>query len=248
MSLHTLRAFVLLLLLLGCSARPAPKTTDAGVHFPRADALGVVVLVPGVGTDARVFDLPGASLARSLWNAGYEVRVLRDHHAVAPALRAATRAGLPLYAVGLDLGGTAAYLAAPEVPALTGVVGIGAPVAFGGATRACAPMERAHNVDGGMGQDESDHRSDSAGANARENARAQRQARRVGGRIRSSRAGAATRSGVGGRVDRQPLTDGCALAMKHLEPSDSVDPLVASNGHRFLVDAAEMHACVNTEG
>ncbi len=136
MSIHTPRTSGLLLLLLECSALPAPKTTDAGVHYPRPDALGVVVLVPGVGTDARVFDLPGASLARALWRAGYDVRALRDHHAVAQALRAATRPGLPLYAVGLDLGGTAAYLAAPEVPALTGVVGIGAPVAFGGATRA----------------------------------------------------------------------------------------------------------------
>ena len=98
----------------------------------------VVVLIPGVGTDGRVFDRTGASLVDGLRRAGHQVVVLDDHRDVPADLRAvaASHPGAPLYAVGLDLGGTAAYLAAPEVGALRGGVGIGAPVAFGGATDA----------------------------------------------------------------------------------------------------------------
>ena len=98
----------------------------------------IVVLVPGVGTDGAVFDSPGASLAEGLRRAGHAVRVLDTHDDVAAELRAtgARYPGLDLYAVGLDLGGTALYRAAPEVESLRGVVGIAAPVAFGGASRA----------------------------------------------------------------------------------------------------------------
>ncbi len=95
--------------------------------------LALVVLVPGVGTDGRVFDLPGASLVNSLQHAGHEVRVLDTHLDLAQKLGPIDR---PFYVVGLDLGGTTAYLAAPRTPRMLGVVGIGAPVAFGGATAA----------------------------------------------------------------------------------------------------------------
>ncbi len=113
--MRTISAVVALLVLLGCGAER-----------------GVVVLVPGAGTDARVY----APLARSLVREGYEVRALDDHRDLPRRLTEAARPGLPLYAVGLDLGGTALYRAAPDVPALSGVVGVGAPVAFGGASRA----------------------------------------------------------------------------------------------------------------
>jgi pimeloyl-ACP methyl ester carboxylesterase len=95
--------------------------------------LALVVLVPGVGTDGRVFDLPGASLVNSLEHAGHDVMVLDSHLGLAAKLH---RIDQPFYVVGLDLGGTTAYLAAPETPRMLGVVGIGAPIAFGGATSA----------------------------------------------------------------------------------------------------------------
>ena len=99
----------------------------------------LVVLIPGAGTDARVFDLPGASLEASLRDAGHEVRVLDGHDRLTAKLRTIDR---DFYAVGLDLGGTAAYLAAPDLPRMRGVVGIGAPVAFGGATAALRHLFR----------------------------------------------------------------------------------------------------------
>jgi len=152
------------LLLTGCAPTlpvPTSAPVDGGStlrHYPRPDAEAVVVLVPGLGTNGLVWDLPGTGgLGPELWFEGHEVWVV---HRLGPnattlsdwasrisaALRqVATRAtGRPVFAVGHGLGGTALLDAAASDPGLVkGVAAFGAPLALREPSRALSALVRA---------------------------------------------------------------------------------------------------------
>jgi len=113
---------------------------------PRA----VVVLVPGLGTNGRVWDLPDVGgLAGELWFEDLDVQIVQDLGA-APSLAgwelrlrgwlkaaASRHPDVPLVGIGHGLGGTALLGVATSEPGLlAGVVLIGSPLALRAPTRA----------------------------------------------------------------------------------------------------------------
>lgn len=122
----------------GCGAAPRPAPSLGGdpphrAWAPPAEPRATVVLVPGLGTNGLVFDLPGAGgLAPALTRLGYRVVAAEppaDLAAATAALdRLAARYPGPTIGLGLDLGGTALYPTARYDALIT----IGAPIASGG--------------------------------------------------------------------------------------------------------------------
>ena len=137
----------------------APLTAFDGlmVHsYPAAGPRAVVVFVHGLGTNAKLWDLPKVGgLARRVWRAGYAVySVDLVSTGDAQPYEAGKRRlgqlltilgkrhlGTPLIGVGHDMGGTLLYALGAELGSpLAGVVGIGAPVAFGGYSKAVTQL------------------------------------------------------------------------------------------------------------
>lgn len=122
----------------GGAPRPAPRLGGDPPHrawAPPAEPRATVVLVPGLGTNGLVFDLPGAGgLAPALVRLGYRVVAAElpadaDLAAATAALdRLAARSAGPTIGLGLDLGGTALYGATGYDALIT----LGAPIASGG--------------------------------------------------------------------------------------------------------------------
>ena len=131
------------------------------VHgYPAEGPRAVVVFVHGLGTNARIWDLPEVGgLARRVWRSGYGVYTvdmvgLEDEaSAEAPykvrknrlgqllSILSKRHPGVPLLGVGHDIGGTLLYHLASETGSpLAGVVGLSAPVAFGGYSKAVTQL------------------------------------------------------------------------------------------------------------
>jgi len=143
----------------GTSLVPCPGAEGEGTAvytYPVEDPDGVVLLVHGLGTNAHVWSLPDGGLAAELWHEGFTVYSLDFNGGgeclgataqslaeietsitqVAAALKA-RHPSLPLWGIGFDIGGTTlARAAAREGSALAGVALFGAPLSFGGASRA----------------------------------------------------------------------------------------------------------------
>lgn len=125
----------------GCASAPIPAPPLVGeprhrIWNPTATPRGTVLLAAGLGTDSRLWDLPGAGgLAPALARRGLRVVALdlppgdlAECTAAVTRLAAALPGPRPLIGLGLDLGGTALLGA----DGLDGVIALGAPVASGG--------------------------------------------------------------------------------------------------------------------
>ena len=151
----------------GCSSpgmSSLPQVVVFGHLPPKKKMRALVVLVHGLGTNARIWHLPGyASLVSLLYNDGFGVFLLdystssvwgcpgvdrsenrglsfdslaNELVAVLSILRR-QEPDLSFYGVGFDVGGTALYQAVGKTPGLVeGVVGLAAPLSFGGWNRA----------------------------------------------------------------------------------------------------------------
>lgn len=132
--------------LAGCASAPAPAPPLVGeprhrIWNPTGTARGTVLLAAGLGTDSRLWDLPGTGgLAPALARRGLRVVAidlppgnLAECTAAVTRLAAELRVdGMtgrrPLIGLGLDLGGTALIGA----EGLDAIIALGAPVASGG--------------------------------------------------------------------------------------------------------------------
>ncbi len=135
------------------------------LHYPREAPRAVVVLVPGLGTNGLVWDLPEVGgLAGELWFEGVAVYVVLVRGAPPPTLEvweewlaadlreaASRHPGVPLVGIGHGLGGTALLLAATSEPGLVaGVVTLGSPLALHAPTRALSALVAAADAQPGL--------------------------------------------------------------------------------------------------
>lgn len=135
------KAWLLILLLVGCVSAPAPiiETPERLLWAPK-HAKAHVILIAGLGLDRDVWLISG--LGASLSRLGYAIHAI-DPAGITLEARAAALTTyvtqitdrLPVVLIGHGIGGTIAYLASRS-PRVIGVVGIGAPLAFGGSSRA----------------------------------------------------------------------------------------------------------------
>lgn len=170
------RASALALLLMGLGAcaptlpqavqvspRGASPLVEVKAYLAPEDAEGpAVVLIPTLGVSSEIFSVPGGgALAQALWGAGYSVYVLHirwdqaeSFPAVAEAVGATwlaltgERAHPRWFAVAHGWGGTALYnVLTPTLP-LDGLVGLGAPLAWGGSSRGLQGVLQAPELHG----------------------------------------------------------------------------------------------------
>ncbi|MBT6178395.1 MAG: alpha/beta fold hydrolase [Deltaproteobacteria bacterium] len=121
--------------------------------YPVYEPAAVVVLVHGLGTNAAIWDLPHtAKLARRIWRAGYSVYTIDLNFSSAQDSLAQTRKGLrqaikaiarrhrgkKILGIGHDIGGTLLYqmIYQEKEATLDGLIAMGAPIGFGGYSKA----------------------------------------------------------------------------------------------------------------